>query len=190
MDGVASTDGWLCELNSRRAGMMPAARAADLPILGLSRVLVAGETAGLDAAEIEEIAVTAADEKRHIGGMTVIDRPVAATETVRVHWDGTAVRTLGEGEGEGNAVLERGPSAAGGAVRFTLDPEHVPGTLRPVVAAAFAAADELWDTGRTAIPAVALRPRRLSDPVPKHQLSGSGVRCQVSGVSVRAVRIG
>jgi len=159
MDGVATADGWLpTELNPRfGAGMMPAARAADLPLLGLSRLLVAGETAGLDAAEIEEIAVTAADENRHIGGMTVLDRPVTATETLRAHWDGTAVHPVGEGDG--NAVLERGPSASGGAVRFVLDPEAVvPGTLAaPVVAAAFAAADELWDTGiGPLIPAVAL----------------------------------
>jgi hypothetical protein len=149
MDGVATADGWLpTELNPRfGVGLMPATRASDLPILGLSRMLVAGETDGLDAAEIEEIAVTAADEKRHLGGFTVITRPIEASESHRALWDGTVVRPVAEGEG--NAVLERGPAAAGGLVRFTLDPERVvAGTqASPVVAAAFAAADELWDAG-------------------------------------------
>ncbi|HAX81519.1 MAG TPA: hypothetical protein DCY40_02990 [Actinobacteria bacterium] len=158
MDGVATADGWLpTELNPRfGAGLGPVARAADLPLLGLSRLLIAGETAGLDAVEIEEIAVAAADATRHLGGMTVVDRPVAATETVRVHWDGTAVHPVADGEG--NAMLERGPAASGGAVRFVLDPEHVvPGTLgATVVAAAFATADATWDTGiGPLIPAVA-----------------------------------
>ena len=149
MDGVATADGWLpTELNPRfGAGLMPATRAADLPILGLSRMLIAGESAGLDAAEIEDIAVGAADDKRHLGGMTVVTRRIEATETRRARWDGTTVVLVGEGEG--NAILERGPAAAGGVVRFTLDPEHiVAGTqASPVIAAAFALADKLWDTG-------------------------------------------
>jgi hypothetical protein len=149
MDGVATADGWLpTELNPRfGAGLMPAARAADMPILGLSRLLVAGKTAGLDAAEIEDIVVAAGDAKRHLGGMTVVTRPIAASETLRARWDGTTLTPVADGDG--NAVLERGPAAAGGMIRFTLDPEHiVPGTqAAPVVAAAFAVADGLWDTG-------------------------------------------
>ncbi|MEK7252622.1 MAG: hypothetical protein AAB198_05180 [Actinomycetota bacterium] len=80
----------------------PAARAADIPLLGFSRLLIAGETEGPDAAEIEELAVTGADEKRHLGGFTVIDRDVTTTETHRA------------------------------IVRFTFDPQHVVlGTPRP-----------------------------------------------------------
>ena len=149
MDGVVTADGWLpTELNPRfGAGMMPAARAADLPLLGISRLLIAGETEGLDPVEIERIAVTAADERRHLGGFTTVVRDIPATETHRVLWDGVTVRPAGPDQA--NATLERGPAASGGLVRFTLDPEQVvPGVqAAPVVAAAFAAADALWDTG-------------------------------------------
>jgi len=126
---------------------MPAARAADLPLLGISRLLIAGETEGLDPVEIERIAVTAADERRHLGGFTTVVRDIPATETHRVLWDGVTVHPAGPDQG--NATLERGPAASGGLVRFTLDPEQVvPGVqAAPVVAAAFAAADALWDTG-------------------------------------------
>ncbi len=149
MDGVATADGWLpTELNPRfGAGLMPATRAADMPILGLSRLLVAGEAAGLDAAEIEDIVVGAGDAKRHLGGMTVVTTPIGTSESLRVQWDGTTVTPCGDAGA--NATLERGPSAAGGMVRFTLDPEHTVAGIQaaPVVAAAFAAADALWDTG-------------------------------------------
>lgn len=148
MDGVVTADGWLpTELNPRfGAGLMPAARAADLPLLAISRLLVSGETDGLDPLEIEEIAVTAADETRQLGGFTIVARDITATETHRVLWDGSAVHPVGEGEG--NATLERGPAPSGGLVRFTLDPGHVaPGVqAAPVVAAGFTAADLLWDT--------------------------------------------
>ncbi|MBI5157092.1 MAG: hypothetical protein HZA58_03650, partial [Acidimicrobiia bacterium] len=149
MDGVATAEGWLpTELNPRfGAGLMPATRAADLPILGLSRLLVAGEGDGLDAGEIEEIVIGAADAKRHLGGMTVVTRPIAASQTTRARWDGATLTPAAEAEG--NATLECGPAAAGGMVRFTLDPEHVVSGVQaaPVVAAAFGLADELWDTG-------------------------------------------
>lgn len=149
MDGVATADGWLpTELNPRfGAGLGPVARAADLPILGISRLLIAGETADLDATEVESIAVEAADRVRHLGGMMVVDRAVEVTESQRVDWDGTTVAPAGDGPGDG--TLERGPAASGGLVRFTLDPERViPGTqAAPVVAAALTAADLLWDTG-------------------------------------------
>ncbi len=149
MDGVAAADGWLpTELNPRfGAGLGPVARAADLPILGISRLLIAGETNGLDAAEIEAIAVEAADRVRHLGGMMVVDRMVDVTESQRVDWDGSNVAPAGDGPGHG--TLERGPAASGGLVRFTLDPERVtPGTqAAPVVAAALAAADRIWNTG-------------------------------------------
>ena len=148
MDGVATADGWLpTELNPRfGAGLGPVARTADLPLLGITRLLIAGETTGLDADEIEELAVTAADAQRVLAGMMVISRPTEATTTQRVQWDGTTFTPVTDG---GSGALEWGPASAGSAVRFTLDPDRVvPGTqAAPVVAAALAAADGLWDTG-------------------------------------------
>jgi hypothetical protein len=49
----------------------------------------------------------------------------------------------------GGGNLERGPAASGSLVRFTLDPDRVVAGIQaaPVVAAALASADRLWDTG-------------------------------------------
>ena len=148
MDGVATADGWLpTELNPRfGAGLGPVARTADLPMLGITRLLIAGEDKGLDADEIEGLAVTAADAQRVLAGMMVNSRPTDVTTTQRVEWDGSTVTPVSD---DGGGTLEWGPAAAGSAVRFVLDPDRVvPGTqAAPVVAAALAAADRLWDTG-------------------------------------------
>jgi hypothetical protein len=149
IDGVVTADGFLpTELNPRfGAGLGPVARAADMPLLGISRLLIAGEVEGLDPAEIERISVLGGDAKRHLGGFMIV--PMAMDETVesRGHWDG-ATLTILDADG-GNATLLRGPAAAGGMVRFTLDPDHViAGTFAtPVVREAFRAADTNWGTG-------------------------------------------
>jgi hypothetical protein len=149
IDGVVTADGFLpTELNPRfGAGLGPVARAADMPLLGISRLLIAGEIEGLDPAEIERISVLGGDAKRHLGGFMIV--PMAMDETVesRGHWDG-ATLTILDADG-GNATLLRGPAAAGGMVRFTLDPDHViAGTFAtPVVREAFRAADTNWGTG-------------------------------------------
>lgn len=148
MDGVATADGWLpTELNPRfGAGLAPVARASGIPLLGLHRLLVAGDANGMDPAEIEHLAVTAADATRSLSGFVLVPHPIDTTEEVRVSWDGAALRLVGAGEG--NATIARGPAATGGMVRFTLDPAAiVPGTqAAPIVAAAFAAIDDLWGT--------------------------------------------
>ncbi|HSM02146.1 MAG TPA: hypothetical protein VK960_06920 [Acidimicrobiia bacterium] len=149
MDGVVTSDGWLpTELNPRfGAGLGIIARAADMPLLGISRLLAARETEGLDAAEIESISVEASDANRHLGGFSVVTQRIDETEERRAAWDGERVRFV-EGDG-GNAAMMRGPAAMGGMVRFTLDQEQiVPGTqAAPVVREAFRATDEEWGTG-------------------------------------------
>jgi len=149
MDGVVTPDGWLpTELNPRfGAGLGIVARAADMPLLGISRLLAAGETEGLDAAEIESISVEAADASRQLGGFSIIPKRTEETEERRAEWDGDRVRFIEGGEG-GNAAMMRGPAAMGSMVRFTLDQEAVvPGTLAaPVVMQALRAADEEWGT--------------------------------------------
>jgi hypothetical protein len=149
IDGVATTEGFLpTELNPRfGAGLGPVARAADMPLLGISRLLIAGETEGLDPAEIERISVEGGDAKRHLGGFTMVSMAIDETVESRGNWDGAQLTIL-DGDG-GNATLLRGPASAGGMVRFTLDPDHVvAGTFAaPVVKEAFRAADERWATG-------------------------------------------
>lgn len=148
IDGVATPDGFLpTELNPRfGAGLGPVGRAADMPLLGISRLLIAGETEGLDAGEIERISVEGADAKRHLGGFTMISTSIAETEERRADWDGSTVQMV-DGEG-GNSTMLRGPASVGGMVRFTLDPDQVvAGTYAaPVVREAFRATDEFWDT--------------------------------------------
>jgi hypothetical protein len=149
IDGVVTPDGWLpTELNPRfGAGLGIVARAADMPLLGISRLLAAGETEGLDAAEVEAISVEAADANRQLGGFSIVPQPIEETEERRAEWDGVRVGFTG-GDG-GNATMTRGPAAMGSMVRFTLDQDHVvPGTqAAPVVREAFRATDEEWGTG-------------------------------------------
>ena len=149
IDGVVTPDGWLpTELNPRfGAGLGIVARAADMPLLGISRLLAAGETDDLDAAEIEAISVAAADATRQLGGFSIISQSIEETEERRAEWDGERVRFT-EADG-GNAAMTRGPAAMGGMVRFTLDQDHViPGTqAAPVVREAFRATDDEWSTG-------------------------------------------
>lgn len=149
MDGVVTPDGWLpTELNPRfGAGLGIVARAADMPLLGISRLLAANETEGLDGAEIESISVAAADKARQLGGFSITSKRVDETEERRAEWDGEQVRFV-DGEDGGNAAMMRGPAAVGSMVRFTLDQGAVvPGTqAAPVVMQAFRATDEEWGT--------------------------------------------
>ena len=148
MDGVATSDGWFpTELNPRfGAGLGVVGRSADMPLLGISRLLAADEIDGLDAAEIETLSVQGADATRQVGGFTVIPIRIDDTEERRARWDGTRVGFI-EGDG-GNATIMRGPAAAGGTVRFTLDQDHVVAGSQaaPIVREAFRATDEAWDT--------------------------------------------
>lgn len=149
MDGVATADGWLpTEINTRYgAGLAPVSRAANMPLLGINRLLIAGQPDGLDPEEIERISVDAADAVRSLGGFVLVPERITASEEQRVAWDGMRMTLVAEGEG--NATVTRGPAAAGGMVRFALDPAAVvPGTqAAPVVADAFNAIDDLWGTG-------------------------------------------
>ena len=149
MDGVATADGWLpSELNPRYgAGLGPVARPAKMPLLGINRLLIAGESAGLHPEEIEGTTVTAADAERSLGGFVLVTERFAATEEQRMSWNGRHM-TPAAADG-GNTTIVRGPAAAGGMVRLTVDPAAiVAGTqAAPQVAAAFAAIDDLWGTG-------------------------------------------
>ena len=146
VDGVATADGFRpTELNPRfGAGLWRIAAAADLPLLGLSQMLVADEVEGLTAAELEALVLSLADHNRgiiaHALSARLIDQPKEQRVTIR-----GKISVVEEG---GEATLAVAPAPAGGTVRFTVDPEAVtPGpSAAPLVAAAFALADELWGT--------------------------------------------
>jgi hypothetical protein len=146
VDGVATGEGFLpTELNPRfGAGLAPLARAADMPLIGLTRLLIAGAD-DLDARHVEEVVVEASDRQRSLGGFILTGARLTDQLEQRVDVAGGTVVEVGEG---GNATLATGPAPAGSMVRFTVDPDAVePGTFAaPVVAAAFTTADRLWDT--------------------------------------------
>ena len=148
MDGVATVDGWLpTELNPRfGAGLGSVGRSSGMPLLGISRLLIEGQTGGLDPVEVETIAVEASDRIRQLGGLAMITVPATGTHEQRVEYSHGRMIPVAEG---GHGMLELGPSPMGGLVRLAMDPGSVlAGTFgAPVAQAGFALADELWDTG-------------------------------------------
>lgn len=146
IDGVATREGFLpTELNPRfGAGLGALGRAADLPLLGVSRLLIAGAD-DLAARDLEEITVAAADRRRYLRGFALTRARIDEESEHRVDLAAGAVTAVDDG---GNGTLARGPSPVGGMVRFTLDAGSVGSGVfaAPVVVSAFAAADRLWDT--------------------------------------------
>jgi hypothetical protein len=149
IDGVLTAGGFRpTELNPRYgAGIGAVARAAEMPLLGFSRMLIEGEAQDLNGAEIERIVTEAADATRILAGFTFTEGHIEETEEIRVTWNGASVTPCDSDEA--NATLTRGPAAHGTMIRFALDAEAVPvGSLAaPIVAQGFAAADRIWNTG-------------------------------------------
>jgi hypothetical protein len=150
IDGVMTAEGFRpTELNPRYgAGIGVIGRTAGAPLLGISRMLIAGEDADYRPAELEEVVVAAADQTRFLGGITPLWHEVAETteRRLRVGAEGTVSRA---DEGEGNATLSVGPAAHGGVIRFRVDDGEAPKGPQgaPIMAAAVAIADEEWSTG-------------------------------------------
>ncbi len=149
IDGVLTSDGFRpTELNPRYgAGVGAIARTAKMPLLGISRMLIAGESEDLNGAEIEQLTIRAADATRHLAGFALVGSSIKETLELRVRWDGHSI--VPAEDDNANATLARGPAVQGGLVRFSLDEEAVPigAFAAPIVAQAFRAADELWGTG-------------------------------------------
>ena len=149
VDGVLTAEGFRpTELNPRYgAGIGAIARASGMPLLGISRMLIEGDTDDLDPGEIEQIVTEAADEERSLGGFAITEVPVGEMEEHRVLWDGEQVGDAGEDEA--NATITRGPAPLGSMTRFTLDAEAIPvGSMAaPIVAQALRYADERWGIG-------------------------------------------
>jgi hypothetical protein len=152
VDGVMTADGFLpTELNSRFSGGLGAIAKGlpDLPLALVQAALVSGHDPGVTAAELEELLTSSADAHRWGGGgMLLASVTAAGTDTRSVVVAGDRVRLAADGE-EGNGELMLGPSPAGGYLRFEPQPQAVPrgSSLAPMVASAYALADELWDTG-------------------------------------------
>jgi hypothetical protein len=150
MDGVLTADGFRpTELNPRYgAGIGTVGRASGMPLLGISRMLIEGETDGLDPVEIERIVTDTADESRSLGGFAITKVRVDENQELRVVWDGDEVREAASDE-EANATLNRGPAPLGSMTRFVLDTDAIPvgAMAAPIVAQGLAFADERWGLG-------------------------------------------
>jgi hypothetical protein len=150
MDGVLTSDGFRpTELNPRYgAGIGTIGRSSGLPLLGISRMLIEGDTDGLDPVSIERLVVETADENRSLGGIAITEVEVTENEELRVVWDGGTVREA-TSDDEANATLARGPASLGSMTRFVLDEDAIPigAMAAPIVAQGLAFADQRWGLG-------------------------------------------
>jgi hypothetical protein len=151
VDGILGADGWLpTELNPRFGAGIGyfGALYPDVPTLLVHQMLVEGEATGLRASDIETLLLPAADDVRWGGGWSMIPTTWSDTETVRVRFEGDALKVAGPDE-ISDGELIRGPNAVGGFVRVSLHPEQIPKgpSVAPRVVAALALADEIWEAG-------------------------------------------
>ena len=107
-------------------------------------MLVAGVDAEWRPTELE--AYWREADYRTGGGHTVVDKQVTGTEELAVSFQRGVWRIAAD---EPNGTLTIGPAASGALVRIRWEEGVVPrgASAAPVVAAAFALADELWGTG-------------------------------------------
>lgn len=129
VDGVLTAEGFLpTELNARLgAGANGIARAArdDLP-LGLVEMMIRDGAPGpWRPGVLEALLLERSDARRGGGAWCTLPRPAARDARLRLRLDGAAPREADEGE-PADGVVETGPSAMGGFVRFEPDPERTP----------------------------------------------------------------
>ena len=151
LDGILTRDGFRpTEVNPRfSAGLVTLVRGLpELPLIAIQCALISGADPGATAAELEELVVPAADERRY-GAASTLTSAVhpQVTDERRVVLEGRCYRLAGPDEPD-HGTLSLGPSAVGGMVRLDPDPARLRhGTsLAPHAVAAFALADELWGT--------------------------------------------
>lgn len=150
LDGIVSDESFVAnELNPRFGaglnvidGCVP-----ELPLLLLHHAVIAGEPWDLRSDDLEELIVTAADERRGGGGWLTVAQPRAATEEHRLVEGNDGYRLAEETE-SAHARLLIGSSSVGGFVRFEPDPVLTPvgASIAPRVAAGFEAADRYAGT--------------------------------------------
>ncbi len=151
IDGILGADGWLPnELNPRYGAGMGYANVLhpELAFSLVHQMLIEGDAPDVRAADVEALLLPGADETRWGGGWSMIPTRFDETETVRVRFEGEALRVARPDEVSDGELLS-GPNAVGGYVRLNLEPDRVPKgpSIAPRVVAALALADELWDAG-------------------------------------------
>jgi hypothetical protein len=152
VDGVLTADGFLpTELNPRFSGGLNAIAKGlpDFPLPLVLDALVSGYDTGLTAAKFEAMLVESADAHRWGGaGLSLTSPRPTETDEREIILSGDHVRLARAAE-ESHGALMLGPSAVGAYLRFEPHVDRVlPGrSIAPMVASAFALADEIWGTG-------------------------------------------
>jgi hypothetical protein len=151
LDGIMTRDGFRpTEVNPRfSAGLNTLVRGLpELPLIGIQCALVSGADPGVTAAELEELVVIAADERRS-GSAATLTTAVhpRATDERRVVLEDRCYRLAGDDEPD-DGTLSVGPSAVGGLVRLDPNPARLTHgmSMAPLAVAAFRLADEIWGT--------------------------------------------
>jgi hypothetical protein len=151
VDGVLTTEGFLpTELNPRFSGGLTAIAKGlpDFPLRLVLDALVSGYDTGLIAAQFEAMLVEAADNNRWGGGGLSLSSPhPTETDERAIVRSGDDVR-LARADEQSHGELMLGPAATGAYLRFEPHADRIlPGrSIAPMVAAAFALADEIWGT--------------------------------------------
>jgi hypothetical protein len=151
VDGVLTVDGFLpTELNPRFSGGLGAIAKGlpDFPLQLVLAALVSGYDTGLTAAQFEAMLVESADAHRWGGGGLSLAsvRPTETDERAIIVSDNDV--RLARDEEPSHGALMLGPSATGAYLRFEPHADRVlPGrSIAPMVASAFAVADQIWNT--------------------------------------------
>jgi hypothetical protein len=151
VDGVLTADGFLpTELNPRFSGGLGAIAKGlpDFPLHLVLDALISGYDTGLTAAQFETMLIESADAHRWGGGgLMVPDLHPAETDERAIIVSDNDVR-LARDEEPSHGALMLGPSAVGAYLRFEPHADRVlPGrSIAPMVASAFAVADQTWGT--------------------------------------------
>jgi hypothetical protein len=146
IDGVATAEGFRpTELNPRLAvGHFIQARAADVPLASLERLLIAGDL-DIAAADLEEIVVSAAETTRGGGMLLTLPGEHDAAKTGVVFTGNGAVAV--DPDEPSDAILEIGPGAYRSIILMRLDPERNPigPPIAPRVLQAVELARQMWE---------------------------------------------
>jgi hypothetical protein len=149
MDGVMTADGFRpTELNPRfGGGLFNVVQGSGIPLVAVHRALIAGVEDDYRPADLERVAVAAADANRAMRGMFAVERRVDATDELPIRLEGRTVTEGSAGLRSGSLVF--GPAAHGGLVFVRIDPEHTPSGVQaaPIVASALRLAGRRWGLG-------------------------------------------
>ena len=146
VDGVMTAAGFRpTELNPRfGGGLFNIAQGSDIPLVAIHRALIAGMEYDYRPADLEAVAVAAADANRVMRGMFAVKSPAERTEECPIRLAAGGVDEAPPEARSGSLVF--GPAGHGGIVLVRIDPEHTPSGVQaaPFVASGLRLAARRW----------------------------------------------